>query len=106
MDKTENCCSSYSSLAQASGEWKEFESSGGFQFPEGSVVSPDASFVRLDCSEALTAEERRRFAPLCPDLVVELPSPRDEGPRGMSALRRKMADDEAVDQQVAELFNS
>ena len=40
----------------------------------------------------LSAEERRGFAPLCPDLVVELASPSDEGPRGLSALRRKMAD--------------
>jgi Uma2 family endonuclease len=30
------------------------------------------------------------FAPLCPDLVVELASPSDEGPRGAAALRRKM----------------
>jgi Uma2 family endonuclease len=32
-----------------------------------------------------------RLAPLCPDLVVELASPSDEGPRGLSALRSKMA---------------
>ena len=58
------------------------------------MVSPDASLVRLDRWEALSAEERRRFAPLCPDLVVELASPSDEGPRGLSVLRRKMADDQ------------
>ena len=31
------------------------------------------------------------FAPLCPDLVVELASPAGVGPRGLTALRRKMA---------------
>jgi hypothetical protein len=34
---------------------------------------------------------RRGFPPLCPDLVVELASPSDAGPRGLTALRRKMA---------------
>jgi len=78
--------------AKRTAQWKAFDSSTGFQLPDGSVVSPDASLVRLDRWEALSAEERRGFAPLCPDLVVELASPSDEGPRGLSALRRKMAD--------------
>ncbi|MFM7513650.1 MAG: Uma2 family endonuclease, partial [Cyanobium sp.] len=56
-----------------------------------SVLSPDASLVALERWQALSAEERRGFAPLCPDLVVELASPSDEGPRGLGALRRKMA---------------
>ena len=70
---------------------KLFDSSTGFRLPDGSVLSPDASLVRLDRWQALTPEERRGFAPLCPDLVVELASPSDEGPRGQSALRQKMA---------------
>ncbi len=47
--------------------------------------------MALDRWQALSPEERRVFAPLCPDLVVELASPSDEGPRGLTALRRKMA---------------
>ena len=78
--------------AKRTAQWKAFDSSTGFQLPDGSVVSPDASLVRLDRWEALSAEERRRFAPVCPDLVVELARPSDEGPRGLSALRPKMAD--------------
>ena len=70
---------------------KIFDSSGGFRLPDGSVLSPDASLVRLDRWQALTPEQRRTFAPLCPDLVVELASPSDVGPRGVSALRQKMA---------------
>jgi Uma2 family endonuclease len=70
---------------------KLFDSSTGFRLPDGSVLSPDASLVRRERWDALTAEERRGFAPLCPDLVVELASPSDEGPRGLTALRRKMA---------------
>jgi Uma2 family endonuclease len=69
---------------------KVFDSSSGFRLPDGSVLSPDASLVRTERWEALTAQERRGFAPLCPDLVVELASTRDDGPRGLTALRRKM----------------
>ena len=69
---------------------KLFDSSTGFRLPDGSVLSPDASLVRQERWQALTPEQRRGFAPLCPDLVVELASPSDEGPRGLTALRRKM----------------
>lgn len=77
--------------AKLSGEWKAFDSSTGFRLPDGSVVSPDASLLRLERWQALSPEERRSFSPLCPDLVVELASPSDEGPRGLTALRQKMA---------------
>jgi Uma2 family endonuclease len=68
-----------------------FDSSTGFRLPDGSVLSPDASLVQQERWQGLSPEQRRGFAPLCPDLVVELASPRDEGPRGLTALRRKMA---------------
>ena len=77
-------------FAQHQGRWKAFDSSTGFLLPDGSVLSPDASLVRLDRWQALSPEQRRSFPPLCPDIVVELASPSDEGPRGLSALRQKM----------------
>ena len=77
--------------ARSSGGWKVFESSAGFRLPDGSVLSPDASLLRLERWQALSPAQRRGFAPLCPDLVVELASPSDEGPRGVAALRQKMA---------------
>jgi Uma2 family endonuclease len=73
------------------GGWTVFDSSTGFRLPDGSVLSPDASAVQLERWQALSAEQRRGFPPLCPDLVVELVSPSDEGPRGAEALRRKLA---------------
>ena len=66
--------------------WIVFDSSTGFLLPDGSVRSPDASVVRLDRWQALSAAERESFAPICPDLVVELASPSDE----LEDLRRKM----------------
>ena len=68
-----------------------FDSSCGFCLPDGSVLSPDVSLLRQERWDALTPEERRGFAPLCPDLVVELASPSDEGPRGLTALREKLS---------------
>jgi Uma2 family endonuclease len=70
--------------------WRLFDSSTGFRLPDGSVLSPDASLVLEERWQALTPPQRRGFPPLCPDLVVELASPSDEGPRGVTALRRKM----------------
>lgn len=68
-----------------------FDSSTGFRLPDGSVLSPDASLVLEERWQALTPQQRRSFPPLCPDLVVEIASASDEGPRGVTALRRKMA---------------
>ena len=73
------------------GVWQVFDSSTGFRLPDGSVLSPDASLVRLERWQALTPEQRRSFPPLCPDVVVELASPSDQGPRAVTALRQKMA---------------
>ena len=71
--------------------WRLFDSSGGFRLQDGSVLSPDAALVLEDRWQTLSPEQRRSFPPLCPDLVIELASPSDEGPRGITALRRKMA---------------
>ncbi len=70
--------------------WRLFDSSGGFRLPDGSVLSPDAALVLEDRWQTLSPEQRRSFPPLCPDLVIELASPSDEGPRGVTALRHKM----------------
>ncbi len=64
-----------------------FDSSTGFLLADGSVLSPDAALVLEERWQALNPEQRRSFPPLCPDLVVELASPSDEGPRGLTALR-------------------
>jgi Uma2 family endonuclease len=54
-----------------------FDSSAGFELPNGANRSPDASWVRRERWEALTPEQRKGFVPLCPDFVVELRSESD-----------------------------
>ena len=77
--------------ARSHGSWQLFDSSTGFRLADGSVLSPDLAVVKLERWQALTPEQRRTFPPLCPDLVIELASASDAGPRGAEALRRKMA---------------
>jgi len=63
-----------------------FDSSGGFKLPDGATLSPDASWVAQARWDALTAEERATFPPVCPDFIAELRS-RSDRP---SKLRTKM----------------
>lgn len=72
------------------GAWIAFDSSTGFRLADGSALSPDLSLLCRQRWLALSPEQRRVFPPLCPDLVLELASSSDEGPRGVTALRRKM----------------
>lgn len=52
-----------------------FDSSTLFVLPNGAKRSPDASWVRRECWEALTQKQQDGYVPLCPDFVVELRSP-------------------------------
>jgi len=63
-----------------------FDSSTGFKLPDGSDISPDGAWIRRDRWDALTAEEKKKFAPICPDFVVELRSTTDS----LEKLRAKM----------------
>jgi Uma2 family endonuclease len=55
-----------------------FGSSTGFILPNGAERAPDAAWLRRERWEALTEKQRRTFAPLCPDFVVELRSASDD----------------------------
>jgi len=63
-----------------------FDSSTGFLLPDGSVLSPDASWMRRERWEALSEDEREGFVPVCPDAVFEIRS-RTQRPQ---ELREKM----------------
>ena len=63
--------------ARQDGTGLGFGSSAGFTLPNGAVRSPDWSWIRRERWEALAQSERLRFAPICPDFVLELRSPSD-----------------------------
>jgi Uma2 family endonuclease len=64
-----------------------FESSGGFVLPNGAMRSPDAAWVRRERLANLTAEQKQRFLPPCPDFVIELRSPSDPLPPVEAKMR-------------------
>ena len=66
---------------------KSFDSSTGFKFPNGAERSPDASWVKMERWNALTPVEKERFAPLCPDFVVELMSLSDSTEKTRAKMR-------------------
>jgi Uma2 family endonuclease len=55
-----------------------FDSSTGFTLPNGAVRSPDASWIRTERWDRLSEDEKEKFAPICPDFVVEVRSKSDE----------------------------
>lgn len=59
---------------------KTFSSSTVFTLPNGSKRSPDAAWVELSRWEAVSKEERKKFALLVPDFVIELRSETDRLP--------------------------
>ncbi len=72
--------------AERDGAGVAFESNGGFILPSGAMRSPDASWVRRERLADLSAGQKQRFLPLCPDFVIELRSPSDP----LSTVEAKM----------------
>ena len=72
--------------AKKDGTGIAFTSSTGFTLSTGAERSPDASWLRLERWNALSPEQRQKFAPICPDFVVELRSPSDN----LKPLQEKM----------------
>jgi Uma2 family endonuclease len=61
-------------------------SSAGFILPNGAMRAPDAAWVLRSRLAALTADQKQKFLPLCPDFVVEIRSPSDR----LSMAQEKM----------------
>ena len=83
-----NLTVAFGNWVKSDGTGKGFDSSTGFTLPNGAERSPDLAWVRLSRWNALTERQRERFAPLCPDFVVELRSPSDS----VAMLQEKMAE--------------
>jgi Uma2 family endonuclease len=72
--------------ARHDGTGLSFDSSSGFDLPNGSNRAPDASWVLKSRIDALRPEQRLEYLALCPDFVAELRSSSDRLP----TLRAKM----------------
>jgi Uma2 family endonuclease len=55
-----------------------FDSSAGFTLPDGSMRNPDGAWILNSRWEKLSEADQGRFAPVCPDFVIELRSPSDK----------------------------
>jgi len=64
-----------------------FDSSTGFTLPDRSVLSPDASWISNEKWKTLSEEDKNKFAPLCPEFVIEVRSKSDS----LEDLKRKMS---------------
>lgn len=54
-----------------------FGSSAGFILPNRAMRSPDVSWIIKDRWDGISSEQQAKFAPICPDFVIELMSPSD-----------------------------
>ena len=68
------------------GSGVSFDSSTGFTLPDRSVFSPDASWVSNEKWNALSKEDKDRFAPICPEFIIEVRSKSDV----LEDLQKKM----------------
>jgi Uma2 family endonuclease len=72
--------------AERDGTGVIFDSSTGFTLLNGAVRSPDVAWIQKSRWEAIPLEQRKKFAPICPDFVVELRSETDD----LTMLQNKM----------------
>lgn len=71
-------------IATSLGIWTErdgrgaaFDSNTEFMLPDGSAFGPYAAWVAWGRIRKLTPKQKRKFARLCPDFIIELMSPSD-----------------------------
>lgn len=83
------------SLILEFGKWSEndksgvaFDSSTVFSLPNGAKRSPDLSWAKNEKWNRLSADDKKKFPPICPDFVIELRSPSDS----LTNLKNKMTE--------------
>jgi Uma2 family endonuclease len=54
-----------------------FDSNTGFTLPNGAIRSPDGAFIRKDLWNQVDRSDRKKFAHICPDFILELLSESD-----------------------------
>jgi Uma2 family endonuclease len=77
-----------SNWADRDGRGAAFDSNTEFILPDGSALSPDASWVHWDRIRQLSSKQKRKFPRLYPDFIVELISPSDRPKRVRSKMQK------------------
>ncbi|NEQ35655.1 MAG: Uma2 family endonuclease [Okeania sp. SIO3I5] len=83
-----NICVQLGLWSDEDGTGLAFSSSTGFTLFTGAKKSPDAAWIKLERWQSLSQEQKEKFAPICPDFVVELMSPSDN----LKTLQEKMTE--------------
>ncbi|MBE9211832.1 Uma2 family endonuclease [Plectonema cf. radiosum LEGE 06105] len=65
-----------------------FDSSTGFKLSTGAERSPDVCWIKLERWNSLSPEQQQKFAPICPDFIIELRSASDN----LKPLQEKMTE--------------
>lgn len=68
----------FGTWAEATGTGVGFGSGTLFKLPNGAKRAPDLSWILNERWEAIPKKQRKKFAPICPDFVVELRSETDK----------------------------
>jgi Uma2 family endonuclease len=72
--------------ARQDGRGRAFGPNAGFTLPDGSVRAADAAWISWSRWNAVKEDARKKFAPICPEFVIELRSESDR----LEPLREKM----------------
>jgi Uma2 family endonuclease len=67
---------------------RTFDSSTGFKLPNGATYGPDAAWIRQDRWNTLSPAEKKQFAPVVPDFIMEMRSPSDR----LQPIQEKIAE--------------
>ena len=94
-------CIQLGAWAKAFGKGKVCGSSAGFVLPNEANRAPDAAWISQEQLDSLTAEQRRKFPPLCPFFLIEVRSPSD----ALKKLKEKMDEYMANGCQLAWLID-
>jgi Uma2 family endonuclease len=89
-----------SNWSDSNGTGIEFDSSTGFKLPNGAERSPDAAWMSWEKWQAIPTKKRIRFAPVCPDFVVEIRSSSDR----LKPLQNKLQEYLLIDRKNRRVY--
>jgi Uma2 family endonuclease len=84
--RNSNLTAQLAAWAERDGRGATVDSNTEFFLPDGSAFGPDAAWISWERVQKLSPTQKRKFARLCPEFIIELMSPSDR----LAQTRRKM----------------